>query len=162
MRTCTFFGHRRCSQSISNEVKACIVDLIKNKGVDLFYVGNNGAFDCLVRDILMELESVYDIKYYVVLAYMPGKSEPFSNFDWRISLYPDGLEKVPPKFAIDWRNKWMLKQSEFVVVFIEKFPSNALKYAEMAAKKGKKIISLGKSKYFERLMEIRNVNIDIE
>ena len=39
---CTFFGHRAIPKNIENELQIVLIDLIKNKDVNLFYVGNNG------------------------------------------------------------------------------------------------------------------------
>ena len=42
---CTFFGHKDTPQNILPVLRTVIIDLIQNKNVDLFYVGNNGNFD---------------------------------------------------------------------------------------------------------------------
>ena len=45
----TFFGHRDAPQTIRNSLKLVLIDLIENKNVTMFYVGNNivgdGALD---------------------------------------------------------------------------------------------------------------------
>ena len=74
MASCTFFGHRECPESIKIKLREVLIDLITNHGVDMFYVGNQGRFDAIVRGVLRELEKEYpQIDYAVVLAYMPGK-----------------------------------------------------------------------------------------
>ena len=88
--TCTFFGHRDAPNKIMPVLQAALVDLIENKHVDRFYVGNQGAFDCIVRSSLEELESEYPhIRYSVVLAYLPQKD---TGYDYSHSVYPDGFE----------------------------------------------------------------------
>ena len=72
---CTFFGHRDTSKNIKPTLMSVLVDLIKNKNVDIFYVGNNGNFDFIVKEVLEELKEKYPIKYYVVLAYIPKKDD---------------------------------------------------------------------------------------
>ena len=42
MATCTFFGHRDTSKEIEPMLKSALTDLIENKRVDMFYVGNEG------------------------------------------------------------------------------------------------------------------------
>ena len=49
MATCTFFGDRTVSKSIQPLLKKTIEDLIIGSNVDVFYVGNHGEFDKLVR-----------------------------------------------------------------------------------------------------------------
>ena len=115
MSVCTFFGHRDCPSSIKPKLKQALVYLIETQSVDTFYVGTHGAFDAMVRSSLAELMQDYPhIRCTVVLAYLPTKklAYPFP------SLLPDGIEAAPKRFAISYRNKWMLKQSHFVVTYI--------------------------------------------
>ncbi len=71
---CTFIGHRDAPKEIKPTLKKVLVDLIENKNVNMFYVGNNGSFDFMVKDVLKELHQIYPIKYYIVLAYIPKKT----------------------------------------------------------------------------------------
>ena len=72
---CTFFGHRNAPEQIKPKLKSLLIDSIENQNVNMFYVGNHGAFDRMAREILKDLKEKYDIKYYVVLAYIPKKDE---------------------------------------------------------------------------------------
>ena len=49
MAVCTFFGHRDTPKKIEPILKSTLIDLIENKKVDLFYIGNQGNFDYMVR-----------------------------------------------------------------------------------------------------------------
>ena len=143
MSVCTFFGHRDCPSSIQPKLKATLIDLIENHAVHTFYVGNHGAFDSLVRSILQELTQPYpQIRYTVVLAYLPTKQ---TDFPYK-TLLPDGIENVPKRFAISFRNKWMLKQSDFVVTYITHSWGGAAQFAELAEKQQKTIIPLASDK----------------
>ena len=55
---------------------------------------------------------------------------------------PEEVAVVPPRYAIDRRNKWMLKQADFVVTYITHDWGGAAKFAKMAEKQGKKVINL--------------------
>jgi len=69
---CTFFGHRDCPSSIKPKLREVLIDLIENHAVAMFYVGQQGAFDGIVRSVLKELVSVYPhINYAVVLERLP-------------------------------------------------------------------------------------------
>ena len=71
-KACTFFGHRDCPSSIKPKLCEVLIDLIENYAVDMFYVGQQGAFDGIVRSVLKELVSVYPhIRYAVVLERFP-------------------------------------------------------------------------------------------
>ena len=53
------------------------------------------------------------------------------------TIYPEGLENVPPQFAIDKRNRWMIEQSDFVVVYVKHAIGGAVKFKNIADYKGK-------------------------
>ncbi len=72
MRICTFFGHKDTPETIKPALRAMLIDLIENHGVQSFYVGNNGQFDGMVVNLLKELKETHaHIDYTIVLAYMP-------------------------------------------------------------------------------------------
>ena len=141
MATCTFFGHRECPDSIKIKLREILIDLISNHDVDMFYVGHQGRFDAIVRNVLQESKKEYpQINYSVVLAYMPGKqTEHNDNSD---TMLPEGIESVHPRYAISWRNNWMIQQSNYVVTYITHAWGGAAQYAENATRSGKVVINL--------------------
>ena len=142
MAACTFFGHRDCPDSIKPKLKETLIELITMHGVDMFYVGNQGQFDAIVRSVLRELKAEYPhINYAVVLAYMPRAQN--ENYDFSDTMLPEGIEKIHPRYAISWRNNWMLQHSEYVVTYITHTWGGAVRYAQKAEKQGKHILSLG-------------------
>ena len=56
-KACTFFGHRECYSLDEQALTDTIEDLIR-KGVDTFYVGNQGQFDSTVYACLKQLRAV--------------------------------------------------------------------------------------------------------
>ena len=141
MSSCTFFGHRDCPESIKPKLREVLVDLITNHNVDMFYVGNQGRFDAIVRGVLRELKKEYpQINYAVVLAYMPGKQMEFDNY--ADTMLPEGIESVHPRYAISWRNNWMLWQSDYVVTCITHSWGGAAQFAEKAKSQKKIVINL--------------------
>lgn len=52
MYCCTFFGHRNCPDDIEPILREVIIDLITNKNVTCFLVGDKGNFDGIVRKVL--------------------------------------------------------------------------------------------------------------
>ena len=143
MAACTFFGHRDCPGSIKPKLREVVIDLIEDHTVDMFYVGQQGAFDGIVRSVLKELVAIYPhINYAVVLERMPPKCDEFDTHDYSDTMLPEGIETVHPRFAISWRNKWMIKQSDYVVTYITRSWGGAAQFAELAEKQKKIIISL--------------------
>ena len=143
-KVCTFFGHADSPTNIKKEIKKVIDDLILQKGVTTFYVGSNGNFDRMVQSVLIDLKKQYpNLECCTVLAYMPGiKSEFDTGYEKLETLYLDGLEKVPKRFAIDWRNKWMVQQSDYVISYVCHSFGGAAKYMELAKRKKKIVYNL--------------------
>ncbi|MBR2013756.1 MAG: hypothetical protein IJ995_06040 [Clostridia bacterium] len=142
MAICTFFGHRNCPESIKSKLRATLINLIINYDVDTFYVGHQGQFDTIVCDVLKELKIEYPIiRFYITLAYMPKKES--SDADFSNSLLPNGIESVHPRYAIVWRNNWMLRQSDYVVTYITHSWGGAAQFAKKAQAQKKTIFKLG-------------------
>ena len=140
-KTCCFFGHREVTHNIRDKLKAIIEKLIVEDGVTDFYVGHQGQFDSMVYSILKELKAKYPhIRYTVVLAYMPD--EHIKEVYGENTLFPDGMENVPKKFAISKRNDWMIQQSGFAVCYVYKITGGAAKFREKAVKKGLRLIQV--------------------
>ena len=135
---CCFFGHRDAPKEIKPTLKRVLVDLIENKNVDMFYVGNYGNFDFLVQKILKELKEIYLIKYYIVLAYIPKKDE---YSDYSNTIYFDEINEKPYKSRIIETNKLMLMKSDYVITYVKHF-GNARDFKELAQAKNKAIINI--------------------
>ena len=137
MSVCTFFGHRDCPDCLRPRLREAVKELIRDAGVDTFYVGNQGRFDAMALGVLRELGRVYPhIRYGVVLAYLPqGETEPEA-------MFPEGLERVPPRYAISRRNDWMLRRADFVVTYITHPWGGAAGFGEKAERLGRRVIRL--------------------
>ena len=138
---CTFFGHRDIFEDIEKPLTEILVDLIENKKVNKFYVGNNGNFDKLVRKKLKQIKKIYPhISYEVVLAYIPQKKK--DDEDYSDTVFPTSLERVPYVARIKARNEYMINKSKYVVCCIYKTASGAAEAVQKAKNKGKKIINV--------------------
>ena len=138
---CTFFGHRDIPEGVSIPLYKVLSELIKQYPSIRFYVGNSGGFDRAVIRALQQLQKDFpSISYAVVLAYLPQKQEAFG--DTYPTLFPEGLERTPPRFAIDKRNRWMLKSANIVITYV-KYPfGGAANYKAIAKQQHKTIIEL--------------------
>ena len=142
---CTFFGHHMVAQKIEPALRSTLIDLIEIHDVRLFYVGNHGAFDAMVYRVLRELAVKYSIEIRVVRAYLPEKKNEHNADDYADTVLPEGIETVPKRFAIAYRNKWMLERADFVITYVvSDIGSGAAQFKRLAAKKGKQIIELSK------------------
>ena len=141
MAACTFFGHRDCPESIKVNLKKEIERLICDQQVDTFYVGTQGSFDRMAYSTLKELRSKYiHIKVYRVLAYMPqNDAVSKDNAEGEDTILPEGIERVHPRYAIVWRNNWMIDHSEYVIAYITHPTGGAYQAVEKAKKKGRTV-----------------------
>ena len=137
---CTFFGHKDTPKEIEPTLRSTLIDLIENKNVTVFYVGNNGNFDTMVRRQLEDLSQIFPITYSVVLAYLPTDKNKYDNLI--NTIYPEGLETVPKRFAISWRNKWMIQQSDIVVTHVTHNFGGAAQFKDVAKRMNKLTIEL--------------------
>ena len=138
--TVTFFGHKDTLKEIEPTLRTTLVDLIENHDATKFYVGNNGNFDTMVRRQLEDLSRIYPITYSVVLAYLPTKKSEYD--DYTNTILPEGIETVPKRFAISYRNKWMVEQSDVVVTYVTHSFGGAAQFKTMAERQGKTVIEL--------------------
>ena len=137
-QTVTFFGHRDTPKEIEPALRLTLIDLIENKNATVFYVGNHGNFDAMVRHQLDDLSKTYPIKYYIILAYMPGKNDTRDEH----SILPEGIETVPRRFAINYRNKWMLNKSDIVVTYVTRPIGGAWEFKHMAERYRKHVVEI--------------------
>lgn len=137
MSACTFFGHRDCFQDIKPALMEIIEKLIVNEGVDTFYIGNQGQFDGQAYAALKKMKERYPIQIAVVLAYMPGKK---TEYDLQDTMLPEGIESIHPRYAVSWRNRWMLSRSDFVVAYVTHSWGGAAQFAAKAERMHKTVI----------------------
>ena len=138
---CAFFGHHDAPTDIQSNLHAAITELIVSHGVTNFYVGNQGNFDFAVRKVLAQLKQVYPIECMVVLAYLPSE-QPTADYDGFETIFSEGTEHVPPRFAISRRNRWMVSQANYVVTYVKHSFGGAAQYKAMAERQGKHVIEL--------------------
>lgn len=137
--TCTFFGHKNTPSSVKPLLEETLTDLIENHGADKFYVGNNGSFDRMAAAVLQKLKETYpNIEYRVVLAYLPNDGTQLPS----PTEFPEGIERIMPKYAINYRNKYILNKADTVVAYITHDWGGAAKFVGQAKRKGKNIIDL--------------------
>lgn len=122
-------------------------NLILDKQVDTFFVGNHGGFDRMVKETLLQLQKKYPhITCHVVLAYLPRSEKEEADFpkpeaEDIPTVYPS-LERVPQRFAISYRNRWMVEQADYVIGYIRYSWGGASQFFRMAQRQKKTTINL--------------------
>lgn len=136
---CTFFGHRDAPAEIGNKIEFEIEKLIQEHSVTHFYIGNNGNFDNMALQAILKVKRKYNnINYEIVLAYMPTETVDYNT------LFPEGIENIPKRFAICFRNKWMIKHSDYIIAYVDRTFGGAYQNVTYAQRQGKTVINLSK------------------
>ena len=137
---CCVFGHRDVPADIRSLLEHELERLVKKLRVDTVFIGRQGAFDRIAAGVLRRLcEREVRLKCCEVLAYLPrGRSEA-GEFE---TILPEGIECVPPRFAILWRNRWMVDRSDYVVVYMTRNHGGTAAVVDYARRKGKEVINI--------------------
>ncbi len=141
---CSLFGHRDCNESIRMVLAKLAEQMIIENGVDCFYVGNQGKFDCIAMSVLINLRKKYPhIRCYVVLAYLKTHNDDFFLKHSLDGIYPTEVLIAPHNMAITTRNKWMVRQADYVLCYITHQKGGAASAVRFARNLNKKIINIG-------------------
>lgn len=73
---------------------------------------------------------------------MPGEKEERNPYHYGETMLPEGIEGVHPKYAISWRNKWLVNESDIVIAYITHSWGSAAQHVDKARKKGKLVVNL--------------------
>ena len=83
-KICAFLGNATIwnTREVMKKIKLTAIDLIKNKGVDIFLVGTKGNFENLAHKMMEQIQCDYpDIKIMLVIAYAQDLERCPYNFD---------------------------------------------------------------------------------
>ena len=143
MKSCFFIGHREADERLLPILTAAIERLITEEQVSFFYVGGYGGFDRIAATAVMRMKLHHpEITLMLVLPYHPGERpiETPNGFDG--TYYPEGLEKVPRRYAIVRANEIMAKQSDWLISYVRHGASNSRSILEYAQKQGTACINI--------------------
>lgn len=138
----TFFGHSDfCSY---NEYKERTLRLIENLVHDTeveFLLGMHGGFDGFAYSVCDEYRKEHkDARLTFVTPYILEKP-PHQSLNFDEIFYPD-LERVPKRFAITHRNRWMAENADAVIVYVKHPWGGAYQAYKHAERKQKRIFNL--------------------
>ena len=143
MKSCFFIGHREADERLLPKLTAAIERLITEEQVSFFYVGGYGGFDRIAATAVMRMKLQHpEITLMLILPYHPGERpiETPNGFDG--TYYPEGLEKVPRRYAIVRANEIMAKQSDWLISYVRHGASNSRRILEYAQKQGTACINI--------------------
>lgn len=135
----TFCGHSQVTktEAVEEWMFAVTQNLIA-QGAATFYLGGYGEFDSLAASVLRKQKKLYpQIELILVQAYL-NSGRNMGGYD--AAIYPP-LETVPPRYAITYRNRWMVENSDVVVSYVLRDWGGASATLRYAKRKKKRIVA---------------------
>lgn len=148
---CSFAGHREIFDSgTKDKIKKVAQKLIKENGVNEFWVGNYGRFDACAALAIRELkdESYPDIELVLVIPYVTKVIEEYKdlyskNYDG--ILISDMPLNTPRQFKIIKNNEFMVENADFIICYIDHTWGGAYKTYSYAKRKKKEIFNVAEN-----------------
>lgn len=132
---------KKISSKLDNAVEEAIT-----QGCELFYTGAMGEFDSLFSSAVRKVKKVYPhIKLICVKPYFTNDIN--TNGEYYAALYddiiiPDEIADVHPKAAIKARNRWIIDNSDIVLIYTVRNYGGAYDALRYAERKSKYIIKI--------------------
>ena len=143
----TFCGHSQFTRTAEYEQKilAFLEEKVGNKPAD-FYLGGYGSFDAFAYDCCKKYKATHpDASLIFITPYMTVEYQK-NHLDYQKKRYDDiiypEIEDKPPRFAITYRNRWMVEQSDYVICGITHDWGGAYKTYQYAKRKKKHIYNV--------------------
>ncbi|MBE6703532.1 MAG: hypothetical protein E7585_09035 [Ruminococcaceae bacterium] len=143
----TFCGHAHFHEAQEDEQK--IIAFLEGKVGDQpadIYLGGYGGFDGFAYRCCKKYKETHPkVALVFVTPYLTVGYQKNHMDEWRTRydsiIYPE-IEGKPKRFAITYRNKYMVEKADFVVVYITHDWGGAYTAYKHAKRKGKKIFNL--------------------
>ena len=145
MKACCGFGHRNVFENISSKLDNAVEEAIA-QGCEIFYTGAMGVFDSLFSSAVRSAKKVYPhIKLIGVKPYFTNDIN--TDKDYYAALYddiiiPDELAGIHPKAAIKARNRWIIDNSDIVLIYTVRNFGGAYEAKRFAERNGKRLIKI--------------------
>ena len=137
-KTCFLIGNRYTPGNVRKNLADVVEKHIIEYGVRIFTVGHYGNFDSMAQSVLKDTKKQYtDLELYLLAPYaLSQKIETPKGFNG--IFYPDGLENIPFRLAILKANRYMIKNSDYLISYCHHIGNtrNIVEYAQKREKKG--------------------------
>ena len=143
MKACCGFGHRNVFENISSKIDNTVEEAI-SQGCEIFYTGAMGEFDSLFSSAVRKAKKSYpNIKLICVKPYFTNDIN--TNGEYYASLYddiiiPDEIADVHPKAAIKARNRWIIDNSDIVLIYTVRHYGGAYEAKRFAERNSKRLV----------------------
>ena len=144
--TVSLFGHREIHdlKRIEEQLISMIKEIMQAKSYVAFLIGRNGEFDEYAASVIKRLQKDFGKERFditLVLPYTVANLEYYEKYYDHIIL-PESVHGAHPKSAITLKNRWMIEQSDLVIVWVERENGGAHKAMKYAEKLNKRVVNL--------------------
>lgn len=141
MSVCFLTGHTDAPSTLLPQITVAAKELIEQWGVTQFVVGHYGNFDRLAAQAIRQLKGTAPhIKLVLLLPYYSANRSTIDLNGFDETLYPEGLEKVPYRYAIVKANRLAIDRADHIIVYQRYDIGNIyrlMQYAQSVEKRGK-------------------------
>ena len=143
IKACCGFGHREVYQNITGQLERAVLEAAK-RGCTLFYTGAMGEFDNLFSAAVRKAKKSYpNIKLICVKPYLTKEINDVYLFTlYDDIIIPTELADVHYKQVITKRNRWIISQSEVVIIYTVRNYGGAYSAFNYARKLKKEIMRI--------------------
>ena len=145
----SFCGHSTFIKTpeIEEQLLSILESQVGDEPAD-FYLGGYGSFDSFARECCRKYQTEHPhAKLVLITPYMTIEHQKnhlaYQKDYYDAIIYPE-IEDKPLKFAISYRNKWMVEQADLVIAYVNHNSGGAWQTYQHAKRKKKTIINLAK------------------
>ena len=148
----TFCGHSQFirTEEYEQKILAFLEEKVGDNPAD-FYLGGYGSFDSFAYDCCKKYKATHPgvslifITPYMTVEYQQNHLE-YQKTRYDEIIYPK-IEDKPPRFAITYRNRWMVEQADYVICGITHDWGGAYKTYQHAKRKKKHIFNVTEKEF---------------
>lgn len=143
----TFCGHAHFSKTEECEQKllSFLEEKVGDRSADM-YLGGYGGFDGFAYDCCKKYKETHpNVSLVFVTPYLTAEYQKnhlsYQKTRYDLILYPE-IEDKPLRFAIFYRNRYMVEKADYVVAYVSHSFGGAYTTYKHAKRKGKMIFNL--------------------
>ena len=143
----TFCGHAcfHKTEEYERKMLGFLEEKVGSQAADM-YLGGYGAFDSFAYDCCKKYQETHPkVSLLFITPYMTVKYQKnqlhYKQMIYDGIIYPE-IENKPTKFAIFYRNKWMMEKADYVVAYVEHDWGRAYAIYKYAKRMGKVIFNI--------------------
>ncbi len=141
----SLIGHREVEhhREIEEKLMPLLGELLETKEFVEFQIGRNGEFDIFAASCIKQTQNRYgkhNSALTLVLPY-PVTDLPYYEKYYDSILIPEEAERSHPKGAITKRNRWLIDNSDLLIVYA-RCPGGAAACLKMAEKANLRIVKI--------------------